>query len=204
MKSPKFRLRSRNLSAVVTPAAIKRVWKDTVRQAMRRQLIEDPIELYDIHLNISSVAETLASRLVNCEYAPERPKRVLVEKSKGLCRQLVVPHPYDCLVLQCLSDSPHPALKAQAPHPNAFYQPDRGMGNRPKLDYPVLSSPEISQLPPPVKRILVNTKKRLGLKEAGLTRIGWQTWAGLFAGMPLQPEHGAALIHASAEGWHVA
>jgi len=39
--------------------------------------------------------------------------------------------------------------------------------------YPVLSSPEISQLPPPVKRILVNTKKRLGLKEAGLTRIRW-------------------------------
>jgi hypothetical protein len=139
MKSPKFRLRSNDLSTVVTPAAIKRVWKDTVRQAMRRQLIEDPIELYDIHLHITTVASFIAGQVVNCEYAPRPPRRVLVEKSKGLCRQLVVPHPYDCLVLQCLSDSLHPVLKAHAPHPNAFYQPDRGMGNiraaGTKLDY---------------------------------------------------------------------
>ena len=101
---------------------------------MRRQLIEDPIELYDIHLNISNVASSIASRVVNGDYTPRAPKRVLVEKSKGLCRQLVIPHPYDALVLQSLSDNLHPTLKSRAPHPNAFYQPDRGMSAA-KLNY---------------------------------------------------------------------
>lgn len=102
---------------------------------MRRQLIEDPIELYDLHLNLSSVADELESRVMGGEYSPHTPKRVLVEKSKGLCRQLVVPHPYDCLALECLSSNLHPNLRDQAPHANAFYQPDRGMNSRPKLDY---------------------------------------------------------------------
>jgi hypothetical protein len=135
MKSPKFRLRRDDLSNVVSAANIKSVWRNTVREAMKRQLIEDPIELYDVHLNISNVSASISSQVINGDYNPRTPKRVLVEKSKGLCRQLVVPHPYDCLVLQSLSDNLHLVLKPRAPHPNAFYQPDRGMNNRKKLDY---------------------------------------------------------------------
>ncbi|WEJ09300.1 RNA-directed DNA polymerase [Sinorhizobium sp. M103] len=49
--------------------------------------------------------------------------RLLSEKSKGLCRQLVIPNVKDALVLQALSDALWVELKEKAPSQNAFYAP---------------------------------------------------------------------------------
>ncbi len=130
MKSPKFRLRKQDLESVITTSNIKTTWKGTVRDAMKRQFIEDPVEFLDINLSISSVASNLTTLVVDGEYVPHVPTRILSEKSKGLCRQIVVPHPYDCLVLQCLSNNLYPFLKKNAPHNSAYYQPDRGFNSK--------------------------------------------------------------------------
>ena len=131
MKSPKFRLRKQDLEKIITAANIKSTWKSIVRDAMRRQFIEDPIEFLDVNLSLDNVAKDLAVQVASGDYTPFTPLRLLSEKSKGLCRQIVVPHPYDCLILQCsLSNNLYPHLKANAQHSNAFYQPDRGFGSK--------------------------------------------------------------------------
>lgn len=130
MKSPKFRLRKEDLAKIITESNIKITWKKVVRDAMRRQFIEDPVEFLDINLNLDSVARNLTTKVMNGDYAPLAPVRILSEKSRGLCRQIAVPHPHDALLLQCLSNSLFPALKASAPHENAYYQPDRGFNGK--------------------------------------------------------------------------
>jgi hypothetical protein len=55
-------------------------------------------------------------------YQPSTPVRVLLEKSKGLCRQLVIPDPVDALFLQSMVNAILPAVLRNQPNRNAFYQ----------------------------------------------------------------------------------
>ena len=57
-------------------------------------------------------------------YAPKSPLKLLSEKSKGLCRQLVIPSVNDALLLQTLSDALWEEIKTKAPSPNAKYAPN--------------------------------------------------------------------------------
>lgn len=50
-------------------------------------------------------------------------KYIVAEKSKGLCRQLVIPAVKDALILQTLSDALWVELQKKAPSKNAFYAP---------------------------------------------------------------------------------
>lgn len=50
--------------------------------------------------------------------------RFRMEKSKGLCRQLVIPAVRDALILQSLSDSLWREVKNKAPSNNSFYAPN--------------------------------------------------------------------------------
>jgi len=102
---------------------------------MKRQWIIDPIEFLDLHSRLPTVASAITTRVINGDYVPHSPSRILIEKSRGLCRQVVVPHPYDCLVLQCLSTALHAHLKRKAPHPNAFYQPERALSSKKRDSY---------------------------------------------------------------------
>ena len=88
MRSPKFGIRRDELKKVLNPASLKSAWKNTVKVAMRRQYIADPIDFMDFHSRLQAECELVAAQISEGTYSPGKPKRVLVEKSKGLCRQL--------------------------------------------------------------------------------------------------------------------
>lgn len=123
MKSPKFRIRSEILRNVFSASNIQKVWRSKVRVAMRQQFIADGIENFDFHVNQEQEAFKLSTVILNGDYVPERPQRILVEKSKGLCRQLVIPSVRDAIVLQCLSDTLYSQIRSQAPTDRAFFEP---------------------------------------------------------------------------------
>jgi hypothetical protein len=138
MKSPKFRLRQNELSSIFTAGNVKITWKKIVRDALKNQQLRDPVEFLDFNIGIAAIAEKIVLRVTSGNYVPIPPKRILLEKSKGLCRQVVVPHPYDCLVMQCLSYNLHLNLRSHAPphtHKNAFFQPERGFNSRKRNEY---------------------------------------------------------------------
>lgn len=122
MKSPRFTARSIGLRAIFQPSSIEKIWKEKVRLEMRDQFISDPIEHMDFHFSISSESKKLSTSVMSGEYKPGAAPRILVEKSKGLCRQMVIPSVRDALILQCLSDALEPALKFAAPTSKSFYK----------------------------------------------------------------------------------
>jgi hypothetical protein len=91
---------------------------------MRNQPVPDPLEYLDFHIGIDAVCESIAAEVCSGAYIPQRPIRLLSEKSKGLCRQLAIPSAKDALVLQTLSDALWVDLRAKAPSPNSFYAPN--------------------------------------------------------------------------------
>src|SRR5262245_56607556 len=121
MRSPKFGIRGEELASVVNRRTLASAWRRTVRLAMRRQYLADPIELLDFQVRRKSEFELVESKLSSGTYAPIKPRRILVEKSKGLCRQLVIPDVRDALVIQCLSDAFHADIKDRSPSKNAFF-----------------------------------------------------------------------------------
>lgn len=102
MRSPKFGIRKEELAAVVNKHTLRAAWQKTVRVAMRRQHLADPIELLDFHTMLAEECARIEENVLGGTYTPIRPRRVLVEKSKGLCRQIVIPDVRDALLLQCL------------------------------------------------------------------------------------------------------
>jgi hypothetical protein len=95
MKSPRFDIRARKLRAIFSPGNIERIWKDKVRTAMRDQFVNDGIENFDFHVAIKLESKKLSHLVLSGDYAPQKAQRILVEKSKGLCRQLVIPATID-------------------------------------------------------------------------------------------------------------
>jgi hypothetical protein len=125
MRSPKFDIRKAELGAVLNKTSLKSAWRNTVRVAMRRQYMTDPVDLMDFHSRISIECDLIEAEIMDGTYAPSKPNRVLVEKSKGLCRQVVILNVRDALVIQCLSDAFYANIKGKAPSENAFFEPER-------------------------------------------------------------------------------
>lgn len=123
MKSPRFDLRARPLKSIFSPSNIERIWKDKVRVAMRDQFLCDGIEHFDFHTSLKSEAQKLSQLILEGDYVPSRAQRILVEKSKGLCRQMVIPSVPDAIVLQCLSDALYAQIRDKAPTRKSFYEP---------------------------------------------------------------------------------
>ena len=90
---------------------------------MREQFINDGIENFDFHTARRQECQKLSQIILKGDYIPEKAQRILVEKSKGLCRQLVIPSARDALVLQCLSDSLYQEIRGKAPTDRAFFEP---------------------------------------------------------------------------------
>jgi hypothetical protein len=90
---------------------------------MREQFINDGIEHLDFHMARKLESEKLSHLILSGDYAPQKAQRILVEKSKGLCRQLVIPTIRDAIVLQCLSDALYAEIKGKAPTKNSFFEP---------------------------------------------------------------------------------
>ena len=123
MHSPKFPLKAKNLKGVIDVSRLKATWKNKVRDAMRRQPIPDVIENLDFHTRIDAICQAIESEVLAAAYIPNTPTRFLSEKSKGLCRQLVIPSVKDALILQTLSDALWAEIKSKAPTKKSFYAP---------------------------------------------------------------------------------
>jgi hypothetical protein len=123
MHSPKFPLKAKNLKDVINVARLKFTWKNKVREAMRRQSIPDPVENLDFHTRIDAACRTIEGEVLSAAYIPNTPTRLLSEKSKGLCRQIVIPSVKDALVLQTLSDALWAEIRVKAPTNKSFYAP---------------------------------------------------------------------------------
>jgi hypothetical protein len=123
MHSPRFSFREREIRSIFASAQIKTLWKSKIRNSMRDQYIYDPIEHLDFHKNLSANCAQLENLVCSGSYTPAPSKRILIEKSKGLCRQLVIPTVQDALVLQCLSDNLYRDINGKAPSKHAFFEP---------------------------------------------------------------------------------
>jgi hypothetical protein len=123
MKSPRFDIRAEKLRKIFSPGNIERVWTKKVRVSMREQFVCDGIEHFDFHLGRKVESQKLSQLILSGDYAPQKAQRILVEKSKGLCRQLVIPSVRDAIVLQCLSDALYSEIKGKAPTTKAFFEP---------------------------------------------------------------------------------
>jgi hypothetical protein len=130
MLSPKFPQKRKDIEEVINPTRLRSRWREKVREAMRHQAMPDPVEHLDFHINLESICISIAAEIYSGTYIPRPPIRLLSEKSKGLCRQLVVPSAKDALILQTLSDALWVDLQKKAPSKNAFYAPNDNQFSR--------------------------------------------------------------------------
>lgn len=124
MHSPKFPLKAKKLRDVINAPRLKYVWKSKVRESMRRQPMPDPLEHLDFHIRIDAICAAIQAEVLSAAYIPAIPIRFLAEKSKGLCRQLVIPSVKDALILQTLSDFLWAEIRSKAPTKKSFYAPE--------------------------------------------------------------------------------
>lgn len=78
----------------------------------------------DYHVTLGANTDRLAAQMASGSYRPAQPVRLLMEKSKGLCRQIVLPSLDDALVLQRLSDSFFSMIRGKTPTAHAYFEPD--------------------------------------------------------------------------------
>jgi hypothetical protein len=123
MKSPQFDVRAKPLQQIFAPDNLERIWSKKVRISMREQLLNDGIEWFDFHTDRKVECAKLSKLILEGSYAPSPAQRILVEKSRGLCRQLVIPSVADAIVLQCLSDKLYLEVRNKAPTNKAFFEP---------------------------------------------------------------------------------
>ena len=124
MQSPRFDIRLDDIRQTFEKGRLASIWGNKVRHKMRSQIIPDPIEYLDVHLNLSNFCDLLHTKIIEGRYRSGTVQRIFMEKSKGLCRQIAVPNVEDAVVLQCLSDTLYVDIKGQAPSKNSFFEPD--------------------------------------------------------------------------------
>lgn len=140
MRSPRFDIRAKKLRAIFSPDNIERIWKDKVKVSMRDQFMCDGIENFDFHVSRKVESQKLSHLILSGDYVPQKAQRILVEKSKGLCRQLVIPSIRDAIVLQCLSDALYSEIKGKAPTGKAFFEPKDHKFSSPPSGYGTFAS----------------------------------------------------------------
>lgn len=123
MQSPKFPFKTPRLKEIVSATRLEDLWKASVRDWLRKQVLPDAVEFLDFHVQLKQRCNELEASICNGGYVPSPSVRLKSEKSRGLCRQMVLPSPEDALVLQALSDSLWQRIKKKAPSKNSFYAP---------------------------------------------------------------------------------
>jgi hypothetical protein len=124
MQSPSFESRRKALAAIFRVGTLRRTWREKVRFALRDRVLPDPIDYLDFHTRLSRNIDNLVELVVGGNYQPRTPARILMEKTKGLCRQIVLPSAQDALVLQRLSDTLFSAIRGHSPSKSAYFEPD--------------------------------------------------------------------------------
>lgn len=117
--------RHAELEAVFKPSRMVRVWRDLVKQQLRRLEVPDLHDYYDFNYNIERRCEGIAERILSGQYRAETPLVYKIEKKLGICRHMILPSPSDALVFQVLTDSLFEELVKAQPSKQAFYARDR-------------------------------------------------------------------------------
>src|SRR5262249_9541125 len=112
-------------AAVFTRQRLVAVWKDLVRQQLRRQAITDLHDYYDFHSTIDAQTDGIIERVLNGQYRSEAPVIYKLEKKLCICRHMIIPSPSDALVFQVLTDAIYPTLMKAQPSKQAYYARDR-------------------------------------------------------------------------------
>jgi hypothetical protein len=123
MQSPKFPFKKKDLEQVINPGRLKSVWKHRVRDAMRGQAVQDPVENLDFHIHLDAMCNAIHSEVNSGAYIPRPAIRLLSEKSKGLCRRIVIPTVKNALILQTLSDALWVELSKKGFSTKPYYAP---------------------------------------------------------------------------------
>jgi hypothetical protein len=124
MQSPLFPFRQKALGPIFSSGVIRTLWKKKIWTGMRKHHLADPIDNLDFHYNIVAESASLEALIKSGSYTPRETKRILAEKSRGLCRQIVIPRVRDAIVLQCLSDALYQDVRGKEPTKQAFFEPE--------------------------------------------------------------------------------
>ena len=117
--------RQKQLAKLFTNSRLVNVWRQLVRQQLRRQAIIDLHDYYDFNSTISAQADSIIERVLSGQYRAEVPVIFKLEKKLGICRHMMIPSPSDALVFQVLSDGLYEELMKAQPSKKAFYARDR-------------------------------------------------------------------------------
>lgn len=123
MHSPKFPFKSPHLRSLVNSTRLQALWTNTIRNRLREQVLPDAVEYLDFHVQLKQRTAEIEQSVCSGSYVPSSVTRLLSEKSKGLCRQIVLPGPEEALILQALSDSLWETIRPKAPSEQAYYAP---------------------------------------------------------------------------------
>lgn len=123
MKSPKLPFALSEIEECINVGTIKHLWKKKLGYQLRKQILIDVIEYKDIDYTIDTLSNSICNEIKSGTYLPCRPLFYLVEKSRGLCRQMTLSQPRDLLLLQCLSSALHGDIKRSQPSAKAYFEP---------------------------------------------------------------------------------
>lgn len=123
MRSPKFVFSEPSIKSCTGPSQLISAWKKKVKPQLRKQVLWDLIEFRDVDHDIGTLSHQMSQDISEAAYQVSKPKTYLVEKSRGLCRQMTLVRPQDLIILQCLSSRLHSQIIRNSPSKAAFFQP---------------------------------------------------------------------------------
>jgi Reverse transcriptase (RNA-dependent DNA polymerase) len=135
MHSPKFPHLLPDISNCLNKESLKATWREKIGAQLRKQVFLDLLEYQDFKKKIDTDIENIVAEVNKGQYRPRDVQRYLVEKSRGLCRQMTTVHPRDLLVLQALSTSLYTDLRKKQPTSKAFFEPGEHKFNRDRILY---------------------------------------------------------------------
>ena len=123
--------RKSELDTIFSKKNISNVWRNIVKDQLRRIDLQDIFDYYDFNYNIDERALLLRNDLLNGNYQCSLPMIFRIEKKFGICRHIVIPQPIDALVLQVITETIRPEILKKQPSSNAFYSQDRHNVSKP-------------------------------------------------------------------------
>jgi hypothetical protein len=130
-----LRLRKQELDKIFSKKNISVVWRNIVKDQLRRTDILDIFDHYDFNYNIEERAILLRNDLLNGTYQCSLPLIYRIEKKYGICRHLIIPQPIDALILQIITEELSSEIIKKQPSLNAFYSQDKHNVGKPHEIY---------------------------------------------------------------------
>lgn len=133
MQSPKFPFSYEHLRKCINPDIAKHAWKNKILEQLRRQIIPDLIEFRDYKERIDYICREICHDIEQGKYISQTPRHYLIEKSRGLCRQMTIAAPRDMLLLQCLSNHLYSSIKRGQPNTKSYFEPGQAKFNKNRI-----------------------------------------------------------------------